>query len=121
MHNLETVIKFEIIRTLKKPSFWISVLSIPVLIGVILGITYFSAASSEATQAEVNKEPFSLLVQDDSGIISESIIKSAGGTIISSNKQSVEAVKRRGKIDAFFYYPSDITKDSVEIFNKTTA
>jgi ABC-2 type transport system permease protein len=41
MHNLDIVIKFEIIRTLKKPSFWISVLSIPVLIGIIIGISYF--------------------------------------------------------------------------------
>ena len=117
MHNLETVIKFEIVRTLKKPSFWISVLSIPVLIGVILGITYFSAASSEATQAEINKEPFSLLVQDDSGIISNSIIKSVGGTISSNKQSAIEAVKD-GKIDAFFYYPSDITKNPVQIFNK---
>ncbi len=117
MHNLETVLKFEIVRTLKKPTFWISVLAIPALIGAILGVTYFSQSSNEAQQAQINKEPFSVLIQDESNIISEQIIKSIGGVRSSNRASAIDAVKNE-KVDAYFYYPQDITKNPVEVFNK---
>jgi ABC-2 type transport system permease protein len=117
MHNLETVLKFEIIRTLKKPTFWISVLAIPALLGAILGVTYFSQSSNEAQQAEINKEPFSVLIQDESKIISDQIIESIGGVRSSNRASAIDAVKNE-KFDAYFYYPQDITKSPVEVFNK---
>ena len=40
MHNLSTVIKFEIMRTLKKKSFWFMAFGFPILIGAIFGIIY---------------------------------------------------------------------------------
>lgn len=117
MHNLNTVIKFEIIRTLKKPSFWISILSIPVLIGVIIGITFFSQNATEDTINDTNKKPFSVYIQDDSGILTSETIKSVSGKLLTDKKIGISSVEN-GKVDAFFYYPKDISKEKIEVYNK---
>ena len=46
MHNLSTVIRFEVIRSLKKKSFWILAISFPLLFVVIFGIVYLSGKTT---------------------------------------------------------------------------
>ena len=46
MHNLSTVIHFEVTRTLKKKSFWIMALGFPLLIGAIFVIIFLSNQST---------------------------------------------------------------------------
>ena len=45
MHNLGTVIRFELVRTLKKKSFWIMAFGFPVMMAVIFGIIFLSLTS----------------------------------------------------------------------------
>ena len=42
MHNLGTVIKFEVMRILKKPSFWLMALGFPILMAGIFAIVFWS-------------------------------------------------------------------------------
>lgn len=117
MHNFSTVLRFELVRTLKKPTFWLSILSVPLLIGIIFGVVYFSNVSTSSREEEVRKEPFSLLVQDETKLIQEQTISSLKATRTSDKQAAIEQV-RTGKIDAFFYYPKDITKQPIEVYNK---
>ena len=117
MHNLGTVISFELIRTLKKPTFWISVLAIPVLIGVVVSIIFFSNQASQDSQAALEQEPFSFLIQDDSKLIPDQALQGLDATRTDDKTAAITAV-REGEIDAFFYYPADVTDQPIEIYNR---
>lgn len=117
MHNLFTVIQFELIRTLKKPSFWISVLATPALLAFIFGIVIFSQKTSDATQAEINKKPFSLIVMDETKLISDTSIKQLNATRADNKQLAINKVSS-AEVDAFFYYPKDAVKNQIEVYNK---
>ena len=53
MHNLATVIKFEIIRTLKKPTFWISVLLTPILVVALGALGAFSQIQAQSQLSDL--------------------------------------------------------------------
>lgn len=117
MHNLFTVIQFELIRTLKKPSFWVSVLATPALLAAIFGIIIFSQKTSDATQAKINKKPFSLVVMDETELISDASLKQLNATRI-NNKQLAISKVSSAEVDAFFYYPKNPVKNQIEVYNK---
>lgn len=117
MHNLFTVIQFELIRTLKKPSFWISVLATPALLAAIFGIVIFSQKTSDATQAEINKKPFSLIVMDETKLISNTSLEQLNATRADNKQLAINKVSS-AEVDAFFYYPKDVVKNQIEVYNK---
>lgn len=117
MHNLITVIRFELIRTLKKSSFWISILATPALLAIIFGIVIFAQKTSDETQAELNKQPFSLIIMDETSLISDESLKQINATRVDDKQLAITKVSS-GKIDAFFYYPKDSVKNPIEVYNK---
>lgn len=117
MHNFGTVLRFELTRTLKKPTFWLSVLSVPLLIGVVIGIIYFANTSSSSREEEVRKEPFSLIIQDDTKIIPDAAVQSLNAQRTIDKQAAIEKV-RSGQVDAFFYYPANVASQPVEVYNK---
>lgn len=119
MHNFGTVLKFELTRTLKKPTFWFSVLSIPLLFGVIFAVIYFSNKSQDTREQAIAKEPFSLVILDDSKILPPQTLTAVKATTVTNKQAGIEQVQS-GKIDAFFYYPADLSKEKIEIYNKNS-
>lgn len=117
MHNLGTVIKFELVRTLKKPSFWISVMATPALLAVIIGIIIFAQKTSDATQAQVNKQPFSLIIQDETGLISDETLSQLKAGRANDKQLAIDIVSS-GQVDAFFYYPKNSVEHPIEVYNK---
>ena len=117
MHNFSTVLRFELVRTLKKPTFWLSILAIPILIAIVSAVVFFSAQSTNNREEEVRKAPFSLIVLDETKIISPATLAEIKAKQISDKQTGIEQV-RLGKIDAFFYYPKDLASHSVEVYNK---
>jgi len=117
MHNLGVVFNFEVIRTLKKKSFWIIAVAFPVVIGLVYGIAYFSSVSSEQAAKDTQNQKFSLAVTDDSGLVSKSLLKQLGATVTNDKQTGLNEVVS-GKIDAYFYYPRDLLKAKVEIYAK---
>lgn len=117
MHNLGTVFNFEFTRTIKKKSFWISVLLFPVMFAAIAGILY---ASNKATDEQVQKtkdERFSLLVTDESGLISRQLLAGFKAEAPTDRQAGISSV-RSGQVDAYFYYPADLAKDKIEVYAK---
>jgi ABC-2 type transport system permease protein len=117
MHNLGTVVRFEIVRTLKKRSFWIAALAVPIIVGAVGAIIYFSNKTTSTESQNLANEHYSLAVTDNSHLISPLLLKSVGAKNVADKAAGIEAA-RTGKIDAYFYYPTDVSKQNVEVYGK---
>lgn len=117
MHNLSTIIAFEFLRTVKRPSFWISILSVPVIFGAIFALSYFSGQSSQQIQERQEGERFSLQVLDESGYIDNEQLATLEAERVSNKENGISAVED-GRVDAFFYYPTQPTEAQIEVYNK---
>lgn len=117
MHNLGTVFRFEVIRTLKKRSFWIMSLAFPVIIAAVFAIIFFSNRATSEAAAVTQKQHFSLAVTDNSHIITPSLLEAIKAQSVPSKQAGISDVES-GKLDAYFYYPSNISKANVEVYAK---
>lgn len=117
MHNLATVVWFEFFRTIKKKSFWLSVLAFPAIIGAVAGVVYFSSQAADSATQKAATEQFSFVVKDDSGLLDSSVLARTGADKVESQNAGVGLVKN-GHTDAFLYYPSDIVSQPIEVFAK---
>lgn len=115
MHNLGTVFRFEVIRTLKKKSFWIMALSFPLLIGAVFAIVFFSNKTTEEAAKDTKNQEFSIAVTDNSGLIPQQLLTSVGAKETTDKQATIHRVMD-GKLDAYFYYPQDLSKNKVEIY-----
>lgn len=119
MFNLGTVFKFEFFRTLKKPSFWIVALSIPILWAGFIGLSYLGAKLSSESTKKLAEQKISFEIADEAGIFTKEFVKSAGGELSNSSTDSLNKVKE-GKLDAFYLIPKDLTKNSIQIHAKSS-
>ncbi|MGB4762652.1 MAG: ABC transporter permease [Candidatus Saccharimonas sp.] len=117
MHNLSTVVQFEILRTLKKKSFWLMALGFPVMMGLVFGIIYLSNKSTSDAADQLGKQEFSLAVTDESTLVRPELLEAIKAKSVSSKQQGIDDVKN-GKLDGYIYYPADIAKQSVEVYGK---
>lgn len=117
MHNLGTVMRFEIIRTMKKKSFWLVALGFPVMMAAVFAIIFFANSTASDSADKLKDEKFSFLVTDRSHLISPQILEQSGARTTTDKAAAIESVKR-GEIDAYFYYPEDIATGTVEVYGK---
>lgn len=117
MHNLGTVFGFEVVRTLKKKSFWLMSLLFPVMALVVGGIVFFSNQATEDALKEASSQKFSIAILDESRLLNPQLIKAFSPESVASKEQGI-ALVRDGKRDAFFYYPTAVNKASVEVYGK---
>ena len=117
MHNLTTVIKFEILRTLKKKSFWIMALGFPIMLVALFGIIFFSNKTTDDATKQLEKQSFTIEMTDRSKLINPTIASGLNIKQVTDKNQGIEDVKA-GKTDAYFYYPENIDKTPVEVYGK---
>lgn len=117
MHNLSTVIRFEITRTLKKKGFWIAALAVPVIASLIGLVIFFSNKTTADQSQKLATEQYSVGITDTANLINPALLQSVKASAI-ADKSAGEAAVKSGKLDAYFYYPADITKESVQVFGK---
>lgn len=86
----------------------------PLLFSAIFGIIFFTNKTTDDAAREAEKQPFSILIKDDSGLIDASLV-TAFGAKTTDNKSDGIAQVRDGSIDAFFYYPTSLDRANVEI------
>ena len=115
MHNLWTVFQFETIRTLKKKSFWIVAASFPILIAALFAVIYFSNKTTGDLAKQSQSEQFSFYYTDESNMLNKPLLDKLKAQQASSKEQGIAAVKN-DKIDAYIYYPANLTKQSVEVY-----
>ncbi|RYX78925.1 ABC transporter permease [bacterium] len=119
MHNLGTVFQFEVLRSLKKKSFWITALSFPVIIAVVFAVIFFSNKSSDQVAENAKNEKFTIAITDTSNVIPESLSGQYKAERVSEGQKQATIDKvSSGKLDAYFYYPKDLSKEKVEVYGK---
>ena len=81
MSRLGTVVRFEFVRAVKKPAFWIGTLALPiviVLVTMLVGLGQSAGADSVVSSSSATKTPFRYV--DHSGLVSEQVAEKWGGT-----------------------------------------
>ena len=109
MNNpLWNVTKFEFIRQVKKPSFWATIILIPLM---IVGMFVISMLVSNGNHAETPTidENTKIAITDEAGVLPKDY------PILTSDTKE-EAIKRvvDGEVDLYFYIPSDF-KDAKKV------
>lgn len=112
MSKLRTVIKHEYLTIVKQPSFWIVMLAIPLLIGVVIGISYFAGKATENRIDELAKDLKNVAIVDKSGLLNSEIVKQSGLVVSPSADESKlrEQVRTGGK-EALIVYPENLAKE----------
>lgn len=96
------VTKFEIIRQLKKPSFWLSVLLVPAFMGLMALIGYFSAKDTIPELSEDTK----VAILDEAGVLP----KENPFSLYQTKEDGIEAVKS-DEVELFYYIPADFAEN----------
>lgn len=117
MHNISSVIRFEIFRALKKPSFWIAAIAFPLVYVAMFGLGQIQGQESKRNHEKLASEKFSFQITDESKIIPDHFIESFGGKLSNDKKLSIEKVKKN-EIDAYYFIPKNIKDDKIEIYAK---
>lgn len=117
MHNFSTVLGFELVRTLKRRSFWIIALMFPIIIGVVFAIVYFSNKATDDASNKLTNQKFSIQITDESGLIKPEVISALGAKIVTDKAVGIRNVQT-GKVDAYLYYPKDLAKKPIETYGK---
>jgi ABC-2 type transport system permease protein len=118
MARVRDVVRFDVVRTLRKKAFWYTSFVPPLIILAIVAISYFSNQSSKNTgeeQAAAYAKTAKIAVLDDSGLLNRALLKSQKIIIEPDRAAGVAAVKN-GRVDAFFYYPSDIARRGIMVY-----
>lgn len=116
-HNLGTVIWFEFTRTIKKPSFWAATLSFPILVCILFAIVFYSSQQTQNNTDKLSKEKFSIVYKDDSGVVVPKIAEGMQAKRVDDKAKAIEDVRNQ-KVDAFFYYPKNASKNTTEVYGK---
>lgn len=114
-HNLATVIRFEVLRTIGRRRFWIATLIVPVAL-IVVGLLV--TTSNEATHASASAQRNARLhfaYTDASHLVDPVIAAKAGGSPAASTGAGVAAVQR-GELDAFFVYPSSPATERIRVY-----
>lgn len=114
LHNIGTVIAFEVRRTLTKPSFWLTSLSVPLLMAVVFGLMWFSNASTAASIDAQRERSVAFTYTDASGIVDPKVAAELGGTLTTDAAGAARAV-REGTSQLHIDVPADPSRDPVRI------
>lgn len=120
MHNLGNVVRFEVFRSLKKWSFWVSLLSFPLMIGIIYGLIILSTVTShqkieDLSKAEINN----VQVIDNSGLITNDLAKALNFTLNDNvMKDDLLVEVKQGKSDLLIVYPENPATEATLTYGK---
>ena len=101
------VTKFEFIRQVKKPSFWATILLIPLMVVGIMAISILTSGGKNTTPTL--DENTKVAITDEAGILPDSMP-------IKTNIKKEEGRKKvvDGDLDLYFYIPADF-KDTKKV------
>lgn len=106
-NKLKVVIRHEFLTIIKQPSFWIALVAVPLLAGIILLIGILTDSSDKNIDTDNKNRTIKII--DNSGLINSDI---ASGYNIklekASQKDTLEESVKNGKIDGLIVYPQDL-------------
>ena len=87
------------------------------MFAALYGIVFWSQITTMQAAKELEKQEFSLAVTDDSKLVRPELLMAAKTKTVESKEAGINDVKN-GKIDAYIYFPKDISKQKVEVYGK---
>lgn len=115
MKNIITVAKFEYFRTVKKLSFWLTTISIPVLMIVLVIISGLNSIQTEERFEQLSKDTKEILILDEANVINKDYVKEPM-KLVDNFDQALDRVKK-SEVDALIHYPEDIYEgDNYKIY-----
>lgn len=115
MSKIGIVFKFETIRQLKKPSFWISLLLLPALILSIFGLSALQSSSIEDNIAASKIKEKVVGLTDEAGVFSE---ENPMFKKVESEEKGIESVKNKS-LDVYYYVPADfVNNPAIKIYDR---
>lgn len=129
MHKIRTVFKFETIRQLKKPSFWISLLLLPLTLVAFVGLSSINNSGigdNFQKAAEIDQKTLGLTdgtgifssVTEDSSAYDFSATFGLKFVKIASSEEGIAKVKS-GELDLYYHIPADFHQTSIiEIYDR---
>ncbi|MCL1839403.1 ABC transporter permease [Candidatus Saccharibacteria bacterium] len=125
--NLGNVIRFEIIRNLKKPTFWIAALILPVLLVGYIAFAGFVGYNANLTaEGGTDTEKLNLGLYDAADYLTTNVIPQPDNTtqevkLFDSKEQGIDAVKN-DEISVFYYIPANFDEIlTAEIYAKSAS
>lgn len=112
MAKLSSVVRHEYLTIVKQPSFWIAMIAIPLLIGIVIAISIIGNKASSDRIEELAKDLKNVVVVDKSGIIDKRVIEGAGLSMQApENADALREEVRLGKREALVVYPETLQKE----------
>ncbi len=106
--KLRAVVRHEYLTIIKQPSFWISLIAIPLLMAIIILISVLTDSSNNRDVDKL-KGQLTIAVIDKSDIISPDVAKAYNLHIKDSAEQTaLENSVKSGGIDGLIMYPKDL-------------
>lgn len=111
MSKLRSVIRHEYLTIVKQPSFWITMIAIPVAIVAVIGLVSLGNSSSEARIKEVTDSMKNVAIVDESGLVNKDVVTGAQLSLSpSSETETLREKVRTGEKEALIVYPENILK-----------
>ncbi len=118
MHNLGHVFRFETTRTLKKKTFWIATLAMPIMIAVLFGLIFLSNKSGSEQIDKMSSEAVqNVAVNDHSGYVTADFAKTYNLQLTGDDEAAIDGVQN-GRLDMFVIFPNDPATDKMTIYAK---
>ena len=115
MSKIGIVFKFETIRQLKKPSFWISLLLLPVAILSVFGLSALQSSSIEDNITGTDFSEKKVGLTDEAGIFSE---ENPMFVKVESEEKGIESINNKS-LDLYYYVPANFaSQPSVKIYDR---
>ena len=118
INKILIIIKREYIKIVRKKSFWLSTIIVPILIGFISFISGYSSIEAEKMfQYDLN-EVGHIVIIDQANVISDVMLSEKISKVsIDEQNEYIEQVKEK-KIDALILYEQDIVnKGEIKIWS----
>lgn len=123
MHNLKTVVKFEILKQIRKPLFWVAIFAFPLMMLIFGGISYFSTSMAEkqstVAEEELENSLTSVIIVDQAGLIDSSIFANLDTKFMANPEAALSEFKASDNQKlALVIYPEDITIEPIQTYTK---
>lgn len=106
--KLRAVIRHEFLTIIKQPSFWIALVAFPLIAGVVVLIGMLTNSDDNKDINSV-KDTYNIAIIDESSVIRSEVTSSYNlETAKASQKETLQASVKSGKLDGLIIYPKDL-------------
>lgn len=111
------VAKYEFLKTVKRKSFWISTLFMPVLMGIIIAVSALSSIEGEKQLENLSENIKDIQIIDESSFLDMKLIQPPLRLTTDLEQAKLDVLE--GKSDAIIYYPANVIENGLfDVYSK---